>query len=324
MTDRPKQTHKLSPEDVLKIIELFDSGLNYSQIARNYNVTPRTVKLQIEKTGRKARYKGKLPTSMHPQILQEFSTGEHTIKSLAEKYNVTPQSMSSLLKNLGVYYSEEERSDVYRKYPVNHSYFDKIDAPHKAYILGLFYADACNYPSDNKITISLKSEDREILEKVQNVIQPSKPLYHRPPYERGGIKSSGHYTLCILSKSISHRLNDLGCSPSKSLNLVWPKWLTPEHTPHFVRGFFDGDGGVCMQRGRRIVNFAANIDFLKSLQSVLVSEIGAPQNKLTKHSISNLHYYQFSAKKDVKNFQKWIYDNADGWFLARKYSKFTS
>ena len=58
-----------------------------------------------------------------------------------------------------------------RKYDVNDNYFDIIDSQEKAYIFGLFYADACNYEYNGRIKIDLQEDDKEILEIIKDKLE---------------------------------------------------------------------------------------------------------------------------------------------------------
>ena len=44
-------------------------------------------------------------------------------------------------------------------------------------------------------------------------------------------------------------LINLGCIPNKSLTLTFPDFINDELLPHFIRGYFDGDG--CIWNGKR-------------------------------------------------------------------------
>lgn len=58
---------------------------------------------------------------------------------------------------------------------INDSFFEKIDTEEKAYFLGLFYADGCNYINGNasRVALSLQEDDKKILEIFNNFIYPN-------------------------------------------------------------------------------------------------------------------------------------------------------
>lgn len=48
----------------------------------------------------------------------------------------------------------------------------------KAYILGLLYADGYNDTDRNSVSLGLKETDREVLDKITALMQPTKPLQY--------------------------------------------------------------------------------------------------------------------------------------------------
>ena len=63
-----------------------------------------------------------------------------------------------------------------RKYPVDEQFFDEIDSEEKAYFLGMLYADGTNSMKKTEVSLRLQEEDYEILTKLNNLLQPTKPL----------------------------------------------------------------------------------------------------------------------------------------------------
>jgi hypothetical protein len=134
-----------------------------------------------------------------------------------------------------------------RKYNINEHFFDVIDAEDKAYFLGLMFADGNNYRSeetgkghDYQISIKLQEEDKHILDTFVKIMSSNLELkYSKPKNE----KWKNGWLLKFDSKIVSDQLKELGCVPAKSLILKYP--VIPDHLQnHFLRGYFDGDGGV--------------------------------------------------------------------------------
>ena len=150
---------------------------------------------------------------------------------------------------------------------VNCNFFDTIDTQEKAYFLGFLYADGC--VSHNFLTLSLKlhQQDENILLRLKNLISPASSL-----------KIIDHKYVCLRvhRKHICQQLNQLGCTPRKSLTLKFP---SPDQVPpnllhHFVRGYSDGDGCIHFRQLKsKRKDFAWTIvstnDFCQSLQQHL-------------------------------------------------------
>ena len=58
-----------------------------------------------------------------------------------------------------------------RKYHINENYFDCIDTPNKAYVVGLMCADGCNFPPKYTANISLQESDRDLLERINKELE---------------------------------------------------------------------------------------------------------------------------------------------------------
>ena len=57
-----------------------------------------------------------------------------------------------------------------RIYKVNENYFEKIDTPEKAYILGFFYADGYNNEETGALEFVQKEERIDILEQIKKCL----------------------------------------------------------------------------------------------------------------------------------------------------------
>ena len=79
-----------------------------------------------------------------------------------------------------------------RKYDLNENYFEKVDSPEKAYLLGLIYADGCNYTPTNTITFYFQEQDKHILEDIKRLLHYNSPLKEIKP------KKEAHHTAFVL------------------------------------------------------------------------------------------------------------------------------
>jgi len=160
------------------------------------------------------------------------------IPSLMKKYNLSQSVFDRIFKEN--HWSKRKRSD-YKKYTINEEYFDNIDTPNKAYIIGLLAADGCNYVDRGEIRLSLQERDKSILYDINDEIQSNHPISIRH-FSNPNWQDS--YTLTINNLHISQQLNNLGIIKNKSLNLDFPQWITPELFPFYLKGYIDGDGWI--------------------------------------------------------------------------------
>lgn len=149
-----------------------------------------------------------------------------------------------------------------RTYTLDEKYFDKIDSQNKAYILGFIYADG----SINKgcLNITLSNKDVEILEFIKSELKYSGKITLIK------IKENDYCRLCICSKEMCRKLNDLGIISNKTYDSVSLP-LTPfKYYNDMLRGFFDGDGSIYSNNKKGYtVAFSSNIHILKIIKNYL-------------------------------------------------------
>lgn len=106
-------------------------------------------------------------------IINAYINGE-TALNISKRYNTHDNTIRRILKNNNVEIRGNKITS--RKYNVNENYFDNIDTPNKAYILGLLYADGNNHIKNNTVSIALQEEDVEILRLINKEIESDRPL----------------------------------------------------------------------------------------------------------------------------------------------------
>lgn len=258
------------------------------------------------------------------ELFKMYETGNYTGKQLSEIFPISDVAINALLRRNG--YNTKSQSELQRKYPIKEDFFDKIDTEEKAYILGLLYADGCNNTDRNSVSLGLKESDKEVLEKITEIIQPTKPLQFVDTYksrEKTGFKNSqNQYRLVIANKHISQRLVELGCGKSKTHSLTFP---TEEQVPshlirHFVRGYFDGDGSVSGDKQKQF-SFVGTIDFLLPLQQILMKELGFSETKLDqrhKNIDNNIRSLKYCGINQCILFRDWLYEGANIYFERKR------
>lgn len=215
-----------------------------------------------------------------------------------------------------------------RKYNLNENYFDIIDTPNKAYILGLMCADGCNYPPKSTIFISLQESDKELLEKIRNELKSEKPLRIVDCSKRNdnGYSYNNMCTLEMYSAHMCKSLEKIGVVKNKSLKLEFPN-IPRDLYAHFVRGYFDGDGSIYQyvknENNKHIVlTFTSTENFCKKLKEILETELGiycgiyesSCHNGITK-------VVSLAGKNSTKKLLDWMYKDAT-LYLKRKYDRY--
>lgn len=260
-------------------------------------------------------------------IKNSYLNNESSV-SIGKRYNVGHKVILKRLHEMGVVVDQRK---FVRKYYVDESYFDSIDTPNKAYILGFLYADGCNCKSKGTISMSLEEHDKDILEKIRKELKSEKPLEYIDNSKKcsDGYNYKNQYRLLIFSTHMCEALEKIGMVPNKSLVLSFPD-IREDLIPHFIRGYFDGDGSVCQQyvAGKHLPQYRLTItsteNFCKSISKIANDTLSlyvgvydaACHNGVTRVCV-------VSGKWVVKKFLDWIYCDAE-LYLQRKYDRYVN
>jgi len=311
---------RIIKEDEQKIIvNLYNKGEYVKNIAKLLNRDRKSIRKILN------IYLGKdRESNYHKHITKEieekslFLLKEYNGREVCEKLNIS----STSLKNIK---TKHNLKKVYNnKYIYNHDYFNNIDNPNKAYILGFLYADGCLLSNCNKVCLVLQLGDEEILIQIRNEIGTNRLLINNPPKRIGSTSytSSGSCSLILTSYKIRKSLEKIGLTPKKSLTLVFPETLSEELYPHFIRGYFDGDGHVSNVNKRLICNttMMGTLEFLSKVKIILDKE-GIYGTIRKEKRCNNVYWWAVSSRIKAILFSNYIYKDAD-LYLKRKYNIF--
>jgi hypothetical protein len=172
-------------------------------------------------------------------------------------------------KRLHKYIAPYAPPDAQRLYAVDENFLNIINTEEKAYFLGLFYADGCNDKPRNTLSITLKEQDKLLLEQLRQAIKSERPLQF---VKRQKENINNKWSLKIGSERLCQRLEDLGCPPAKAHKIKFPtEGQVPFHLfNHFIRGYFDGDGHI--SKNKFSITGAAK--FIYPLRYIMRQHIG--------------------------------------------------
>ena len=246
------------------------------------------------------------------ELFEMFKKGKYSGNQLTNYFPISQVAINGLLRRNG--YDAKSASELKRKYPIVEDFFDDINTEEKAYILGLLYADGYNDTNRNSVSLGLKETDREVLDKITVLIQPTKPLQYINTQNNGFKNSQNQYRLVMESRKISQRLIELGCGKAKTHNLVFPTGTqVPKYLQrHFIRGYFDGDGSVSGDKQKQL-SFVGTIDFLLHLQQILIEEVGFSKTKLDqrhKEREDEIRSLRYCGINQCITFRDWLYKDA--------------
>lgn len=241
-----------------------------------------------------------------------MNTQGYLLRDIAKHYECKYQVLQSWLKvrNLKLVDNPINKD-------VNHNFFETIDTELKAYLLGFFSADGCVYNSC-RIGVLLAEKDKEIVELFKDSISPKSEIKISHNI-KGANNRQPQHLIRISSKRIVESLKKYGIGPRKTYSLMVLPNIESCLVPHFIRGYFDGDGHVGLKNGKYNTYLRVNIsngarEILDSIKEALafkgiVSYVNARSN--------NCHHLEINSKESVKSFYSYIYSGCN-FYLPRK------
>lgn len=209
----------------------------------------------------------------------------------------------------------------HQKFFVNENFF-YTQSNNLGYIIGLLGSDGCVARNENQIYIELQRKDKELLEKVNEIIGNTRPV---KDYETGrGYENSKLY---FYSQPIKKELSTYNIIPNKTYdeNYKFPSKLKKEFYADYIRGLFDGDG--CIKDTNGAITWqidTSSLDIATKTQKIL-QDIGieAKISILHKVNIDIYRVYTYNQKNAHKIFNFLYYPNVEI-YMNRKYLKFKS
>lgn len=207
-----------------------------------------------------------------------------------------------------------------RKYNCNDNFFSE-DNERSFYWAGFIAADGCVRIKESKyskvkcLEIRLSEKDKDHLEKFKIDIKAENPVHT--------YKNSSHFV--IYSSQIFDDLARFGIAPNKTHNMNFPEWIkNHELVKHFLRGYFDGDGGFYFNTSIKNNNFmtlriCGTLSFLKGFKEVLEkgSDFISPSKPYMYNGQGALNYTGNIRCSKIASF---LYDNSDI-YLQRKFDQ---
>ncbi|MDO8686925.1 MAG: LAGLIDADG family homing endonuclease [Candidatus Berkelbacteria bacterium] len=211
-------------------------------------------------------------------------------------------------------------------FKIKNDNFFKRWTPEMAYVLGFFTADGSMIRNKRGAHfLEFEITDKDLLEKIRELLGSN----HKITARKRNNRWKTQYRLQIGSKIIYNDLLNLGLTPNKSKTIKLPV-VHEKYFPHFLRGYFDGDGNVTVCTYRRKER---NNKFTTILQSGFTSGskdfLASLQAKLSKAKVvkggtfyySNNGWRLYFSINDSKNLYEYMYKGLsrdNNLFLKRK------
>lgn len=259
-----------------------------------------TISRNIRKMGI-SRGKGVNPycESIKEQVISEYLTDKKsTFVSLGKKYNISDRTVSNWIQEKGI----RKKQSSGKISNCNENYFENIDGPNKAYLLGFITADGAvtgkrNY-EPNTCSIEVKDTDADILLFARQEINPDAKLIDCYYNKKTNKKVS------FSSKKLCDDLKKYGVVKNKSKIIKEvPIDLIPKNLlPFYFRGLIDGDG--CIHKNGAVSIYSGSKDFIISIQKTLCKEANVKQLGIYK---GTSYFISWSSKTDREKIYNYLY-----------------
>lgn len=178
-------------------------------------------------------------------ILKYYLEDKLSARQIAKLININPKTVWRILKENNI---TRSLSASMLKYPCDDFYFHDINTEEKAYWLGVLYADGnVSKLKTSSGVIKFSAKDKEwvvdFMKAIKSTNIPNRETHNRFP-------DSVIWKAIITSEQMFNDLCKLGCVPIKSLIIQFPN-ISISLIPHFIRGYFDGDGTVGVYVNRK-------------------------------------------------------------------------
>jgi len=208
-----------------------------------------------------------------------------------------------------------------KKYNINQSWFDDIDHEYKAYFLGFLWADGYINHKRKSIRLTLNDKDQNILKTFSNLLYNQDNIKYYIHKTKFGIVNTAN--LYIYNKHIYNKIIDFGYPlQNKTYDIRFPVNLNKSLYRHFIRGLFDGDGCIYVNKTntRIVFDFTSNELMINDLKEIL-GDLKYFTYKRYKERNNNILSMRLNKTKEILNMLTWIYNDSTI-FLERKFNKF--
>ena len=279
-------------------------------------------------------------------IAKEYGTSRQNIMKIMNKYGLIRRKQSKA-RIEAIKKGKLERLEYHE---VNENFFSEW-SPQMAWVLGLLFTDGNVFPGG----VSLSSVDIELLEKAKKLLNSTKPLVKQV---QSFDKSKYIYRFEFYREKMRKDLNRLGLHQRKSLTMIFPD-VPHDYMRHFIRGCWDGDGSVFLDRGNLVASYISGSKkfierLVQELYKIGISKKTKPYHldhkgigyrslkkylpmtdefwskypdgkfPITIHMQNiNAYYIKTTTKENIEKLFHYFYDGVDeSMYLSRKYEVF--
>ena len=305
-----KNKHGAFTPDLDEFIDLCVKYQHAKPIAEYYKADRHTILNKADSLGIDLRIPRKVTEEQIAEIIASYYTATST--ELAKKYDVSPSRITQIWANAGCV------GKVNRSYYLDEDAFKTI-TPETAYLLGFIGADGCIHTfKDTRqdiLSICIQQEDIKILNLFKKTLKTEKEIY---------IRNNRYATLQLSSNKLVSDIKALGINYKKTYGNTIAD-LSEEFMPHFIRGYFDGDGSI--SKHAKIVDSVVSISgYEANLQKIInylekrniFSQFTWDKRYYTPASTGRFGALTLPNKTSIYSFLKLIYRDCGDYYMDRK------
>lgn len=246
------------------------------------------------------------------RIENEYLLNGKSITELSKIYNICSVSIGYWFKKRGINIRNLREACLLKSKEtcLNSDYFDFIDTEEKCYWLGFLLADGNINSRIDRVSIRLKEEDGYHLEKFSKIF--GKDIKYYVCHLKKTDKCYDGYGCEIDNSYLAKSVNKLGIHPRKSLSddITIFDNIPDKYINHFIRGYFDGDGHIGIDKKYNMLKFClcGSFGVLNKIKEVLMLKIGVKNNKICQGN-TKIHTISWSGEGAYKIF-KWLYKDS--------------
>lgn len=257
--------------------------------------------------------------SISEDVIKDYLEKELYCEDIAKKYKVDVHTIYRILDEYHI-----QRKTGYKSKCIE-DYFEEIDNPNKAYLLGFITADGAIV--DNRLSIEVKNVDIGIIKFAQQQINPNATITHCQYQSKPQLAANGkiyqykkdNYKIAFGSQKIGQDLAKYGVTQNKSktISRVPVEYIPKEFLPFYFRGLIDGDG--CIHKDGKISIYSGSRNFIEDVQQILIKETGIKKLQIY-HGTS--YFVSWGSKEDKKKLFYYLYSDLNStYYYSRKYER---
>lgn len=314
-----------SPENVQMLLDRYEID-GPKRLAEVLGTTPISVSLKARRLGltKKVHSAYEWTEEMLATLREIYATADK--KTLLEKIPLPLYVIRGKARNLGL------RNDMRASYSAatrrNNNvtsdihFFDQW-TEHSAYALGFLFADGAISSRGADVVAGISIKDVAILDYLKKQMKSTRDYYYREGDAiKDGYKRSKTAFFTISSKYVVERLMEMGLMPRKTYRDDPFPEVPNEMLPHFIRGYFDGDGTAFVSsQGHCKIGMIGTPKFITGLRDHLVAQADMKESPVKMEPRPKTGYNArifWGSTTDIRKFRDYVYPEGFTFCLERK------